>query len=230
MEARKENRNIRDNHRRMLAEKFELRRNLYRALVRDPTLPQETRELHACKLAKLPRNSSFTRVRNRCVFTGRPRGVYQLFRMSRLVFRSLASQVLIQLSNAPDGFISLLEELIRDNRDVALLLFGFCHFLVQYVCEVVFLLNKVLGFANRTKSESSGLILLDEQRKQHYCTPFLFELISVGAASLEVKVMHCPVLWLYISAFAEQVPKQSCCIVSKLRSQSGICSWNPSPH
>nr|TKS14916.1 ribosomal protein S14 mitochondrial [Populus alba] len=96
MEVRKENRNIRDNHRRLLAEKFELKRNLYKALVRDPTLPQEMRELHAYKLAKLPRNSSFTRVRNRCVFTGRPRGVYQLFRMSRLVFRSLASQGLLE--------------------------------------------------------------------------------------------------------------------------------------
>jgi small subunit ribosomal protein S14 len=96
MEVRKENRNIRDNHHRLLAEKFELKRNLYKALVRDPTLPQEMRELHAYKLAKLPRNSSFTRVRNRCVFTGRPRGVYQLFRMSRLVFRSLASQGLLE--------------------------------------------------------------------------------------------------------------------------------------
>ncbi|KAJ6423226.1 hypothetical protein OIU84_024210 [Salix udensis] len=96
MEVRKENRNIRDNHRRLLAEKFELKRNFFKALVRDPTLPQEMRELHAYKLAKLPRNSSFTRVRNRCVFTGRPRGVYQLFRMSRLVFRSLASQGLLE--------------------------------------------------------------------------------------------------------------------------------------
>ncbi|KAJ8747532.1 hypothetical protein K2173_014384 [Erythroxylum novogranatense] len=75
-----ENRCIKDNHRRELAEKFELRRKLYKALVRDPTLPNE-----------LPRNSSFTRVRNRCIFTGRPRGVYQFFRMSRIVFRTLAS-------------------------------------------------------------------------------------------------------------------------------------------
>ncbi|KAF9666969.1 hypothetical protein SADUNF_Sadunf16G0283800 [Salix dunnii] len=92
MEVGKENRNIIDNHRRLLAEKFELKRNFFKALVRDPTLPQEMRELHAYKVTKLSRNSSFTRVRNRCVFTGRPRGVYQLFRMSRLVFRSLASQ------------------------------------------------------------------------------------------------------------------------------------------
>ncbi|PTQ26559.1 hypothetical protein MARPO_0991s0001, partial [Marchantia polymorpha] len=44
------------------------------------------------KLSKLPRNSSKTRVRNRCIFTGRPRSVYKLFRISRIVFRELASK------------------------------------------------------------------------------------------------------------------------------------------
>lgn len=87
-----ENRNIRDNIRRVLAEKYELRRNLYKALCKDPELPTETRELHRNKLSKLPRNSSFTRVRNRCIFTGRPRAVYAFFRMSRIVFRELASR------------------------------------------------------------------------------------------------------------------------------------------
>ncbi|BBN19972.1 small subunit ribosomal protein S14 [Marchantia polymorpha subsp. ruderalis] len=39
------------------------------------------------KLSMLPRNSSKTRVRNRCIFTRRPRSVYKLFRISRIVFR-----------------------------------------------------------------------------------------------------------------------------------------------
>uniref|UniRef100_A0A2P2N1H8 Small ribosomal subunit protein uS14m n=1 Tax=Rhizophora mucronata TaxID=61149 RepID=A0A2P2N1H8_RHIMU len=82
---------MRDNNRRVLAEKHELRRKLYKSLVRDPSLPSEMRENALYKLSKLPRNSSFTRVRNRCIFTGRPRGVYQAFRMSRIVFRTLAS-------------------------------------------------------------------------------------------------------------------------------------------
>jgi small subunit ribosomal protein S14 len=43
------------------------------------------------KLAKLPRNSSKVRVRNRCELTGRPRGVYRKFRMSRIAVRDLAS-------------------------------------------------------------------------------------------------------------------------------------------
>jgi small subunit ribosomal protein S14 len=43
------------------------------------------------KLAKLPRNSSRVRIRNRCELTGRPRGVYRKFRMSRIAVRGLAS-------------------------------------------------------------------------------------------------------------------------------------------
>ncbi|XP_050219744.1 ribosomal protein S14, mitochondrial [Mercurialis annua] len=91
MSVYEENRCIRDNQRRLLAEKFEVKRNLFKALVRDPNLPIEQREKFQSKLSKLPRNSSFTRVRNRCIFTGRPRAVYNLFRMSRIVFRELAS-------------------------------------------------------------------------------------------------------------------------------------------
>ena len=44
------------------------------------------------KLAELPRNSSPTRVRNRCEMTGRPRAVYRKFKLSRLALRQLASQ------------------------------------------------------------------------------------------------------------------------------------------
>src|SRR6201995_2125545 len=43
------------------------------------------------KLAELPRNSSPTRIRNRCELTGRPRAVYRKFKLSRLALRQLAS-------------------------------------------------------------------------------------------------------------------------------------------
>ncbi|KAL2942017.1 Ribosomal protein S14 mitochondrial, partial [Bienertia sinuspersici] len=85
-------RNILDHKRRLLAAKYELRRKLYKALCRDPELPASMREKHRYKLSKLPRNSSFNRLRNRCIFTGRSRAVYEKFRMSRIVFRELASQ------------------------------------------------------------------------------------------------------------------------------------------
>ncbi|KAK8529590.1 hypothetical protein V6N13_102496 [Hibiscus sabdariffa] len=85
-------RNIGDHKRRLLAAKYELRRKLYKALCKDPNLPSDMRDKHRNKLSKLPRNSSFARVRNRCIFTGRPRSVYKFFRVSRIVFRGLAAQ------------------------------------------------------------------------------------------------------------------------------------------
>jgi len=47
------------------------------------------------KLQKLPRNSAKTRIRNRCWKTGRPRGVFQDFGISRHVFREMAQQCLL---------------------------------------------------------------------------------------------------------------------------------------
>ncbi|MFK7760549.1 MAG: 30S ribosomal protein S14 [Candidatus Midichloriaceae bacterium] len=43
-------------------------------------------------LSKLPRNSSKTRIRNRCLLSGRGRGVYKKFNLSRIWFRKLASE------------------------------------------------------------------------------------------------------------------------------------------
>jgi small subunit ribosomal protein S14 len=51
-------------------------------------------EIHS-KLQKLPRNSSKIRIRNRCWKTGRPRGVFQDFGLSRHVFREMAHQCLL---------------------------------------------------------------------------------------------------------------------------------------
>ena len=47
------------------------------------------------KLAELPRNSSATRIRNRCEVTGRPRAYYRKLGMSRIALRELGSQGLI---------------------------------------------------------------------------------------------------------------------------------------
>jgi len=51
-------------------------------------------ELHS-KLQKLPRNSSKNRIRNRCWKTGRARGVFRDFGLSRHVFREMAHQCLL---------------------------------------------------------------------------------------------------------------------------------------
>ena len=47
------------------------------------------------EIQKLPRNSSKTRIRNRCWKTGRPRGVFRDFGLSRHVFREMAHQCLL---------------------------------------------------------------------------------------------------------------------------------------
>ena len=86
------NHNIKDQKRRLDLAKFELKRLLYKAISHDRNIAADIRTEAGFKLSKLPRNSSKTRIRNRCIFTGRPRSVYKLFRVSRIVFRELASQ------------------------------------------------------------------------------------------------------------------------------------------
>ena len=60
-------------------------------VARNRELAPEERFAAYLKLAKLPRNSSPVRVRNRCELTGRPRGYYRKLRISRIGLRELAS-------------------------------------------------------------------------------------------------------------------------------------------
>ena len=61
-----------------------------KALARDRDAATEDRFAAQLKLSELPRNSSVTRVRNRCALTGRPRGVYSKFGLGRNKLRDLA--------------------------------------------------------------------------------------------------------------------------------------------
>jgi len=85
----------RDKKRRRLAEKYKARRMRLKAIAADRSLPAEERFAARLKLAELPRNSSPTRIRNRCDLTGRPRGYYRKLRMSRIALRDLGSEGLI---------------------------------------------------------------------------------------------------------------------------------------
>ena len=78
-------------HRRRMVAKFSVKRNSLRAIANDQKLPAEERFEARLKLSQLPRNSSATRLRNRCEITGRPRGVYRKYKMSRISLRDLAS-------------------------------------------------------------------------------------------------------------------------------------------
>jgi small subunit ribosomal protein S14 len=81
--------------RRKLTKKFASRRAKLKAIVQDKNLPVEERFAATLKLAELPRNSSATRVRNRCELTGRPRAYYRKHRLSRIALRDLGSKGLI---------------------------------------------------------------------------------------------------------------------------------------
>ena len=80
-----------NNRRRKLAAQYAPRRARLKAIAKDESIPQEERFAARLKLAALPRNSSPTRVRNRCQVTGRPRGNYRKLKMSRIALRDLAS-------------------------------------------------------------------------------------------------------------------------------------------
>nr|YP_008816142.1 ribosomal protein S14 [Roya obtusa]YP_009755730.1 ribosomal protein S14 [Roya anglica]AGZ90390.1 ribosomal protein S14 [Roya obtusa]QIQ22969.1 ribosomal protein S14 [Roya anglica] len=83
---------IRDKLKRRIMLKHELKRIEYKSICEDRNIPISTRYQSFLKLSKLPRNSSKTRIRNRCIISGRSRSVYKVFRMSRIVFRDLASK------------------------------------------------------------------------------------------------------------------------------------------
>ena len=78
-----------------MAAKYASKREALRAIVRNKDLPDDERFMASLQLAKLPRNSAPTRVINRCQVTGRPRGYYRKFKMSRIALRDLASAGLV---------------------------------------------------------------------------------------------------------------------------------------
>jgi len=82
----------RNEKRKRMAKKFASRRARLKAIATDDNAGLEERFAARQKLAALPRNSSPTRVRNRCEVTGRPRGYYRKLKMSRIALRELASR------------------------------------------------------------------------------------------------------------------------------------------
>ena len=84
-----------NNHRRKLVARYAAKRKALKAAAADLTKPAEVRFAARLKLAQLPRNSSATRIRNRCELTGRSRAYYRKLRVCRNMLRELASQGLI---------------------------------------------------------------------------------------------------------------------------------------
>ncbi|MBN9344272.1 MAG: 30S ribosomal protein S14 [Caedibacter sp. 38-128] len=84
-----------NNRRRKMSQQFADRRTKLKAIIYNRELTPEDRFEATLKLAALPRNSAKIRVRNRCEVSGRSRGVYRKFKMSRIALRELGSLGLI---------------------------------------------------------------------------------------------------------------------------------------
>ena len=78
--------------RERLAKRYDAKRKALKAMMKDESASPEDRFKAQMKLTELPRNSSPVRVRLRCELTGRPRGNYRKFKLSRVSLRELASQ------------------------------------------------------------------------------------------------------------------------------------------
>ena len=84
---------INKNNRRInLSNRFLKKRKKLKKIIMNKQLPLEERFKAQLKLSGLPRNSSKTRVRNRCQITGRPHGVYRKLKISRIALRQLGLQ------------------------------------------------------------------------------------------------------------------------------------------
>lgn len=81
----------RNKKRERMAKKFAGRRERLLEIANDDKRPMEDRFAARLRLAQLPRNSSKVRIRNRCALTGRPRGTYRKFKLSRIALRELGS-------------------------------------------------------------------------------------------------------------------------------------------
>jgi small subunit ribosomal protein S14 len=81
----------REKKRQKLVEQYAAKRAELKKIANDDSKPMEERFKARLKLAKLPRNSSATRLHNRCQLTGRPHAYYRKLKVSRIMLRDLGS-------------------------------------------------------------------------------------------------------------------------------------------
>ncbi|WBU57611.1 30S ribosomal protein S14 [Paracoccus sediminicola] len=82
----------REKKRQRLVEKYADKRAELNEIIHDQERPMEERFKATLKLAELPRNSSPTRLHNRCQLTGRPHAYYRKLKLSRIMLRELGAQ------------------------------------------------------------------------------------------------------------------------------------------
>jgi len=82
----------REKRRAKIAKRYATRRAELKELIRSPKTSAEDRAAAQAKLQSQPRDASPTRQRKRCAITGRSRGVYRKFGLSRVKIREVANR------------------------------------------------------------------------------------------------------------------------------------------
>ena len=81
---------VKNLQRQRLVELYSKKRSDLLSIIKDPKTSIDDKRLAYMKIEKLPRDANPIRVRNRCNLTGRPRGFYRKFGLSRIALRELA--------------------------------------------------------------------------------------------------------------------------------------------
>jgi small subunit ribosomal protein S14 len=84
-----------DNKRRNLFKRFEIKRKYLKYIIYNNKLSKYTKMKAMLIINKLPKDSSRIRIKNRCIITGRPKSIYRDFKVSRIILRNLAHNGLL---------------------------------------------------------------------------------------------------------------------------------------
>lgn len=82
---------IKDIKRRQLYNRYEIRKKLLKSLICSNNLKRSEKYYILSLLSKYPRDSSLVKVRNRCILTGRGRGILSKYSLSRIMFKKHAN-------------------------------------------------------------------------------------------------------------------------------------------
>ena len=86
---------VKNIRRQKIVDKFYNKRKELKSIVKNPNTSLEEKKIALMQIEKLPRDSNPIRLRNRCNLTGRPRGYYRKFGLSRIALREMANKGII---------------------------------------------------------------------------------------------------------------------------------------
>ena len=86
---------VKNIRRQKIVDRYSSKRRELKTIVKSPKTSFEEKKLAFMKLEKMPKDSNPIRVRNRCNLTGRPRGYYRKFGLSRIAFREMANKGIV---------------------------------------------------------------------------------------------------------------------------------------